>query len=182
MGIFTQHTEITAPKGSAEVLGKVKERYGFVPNLGAIIAESPIAFDALLKLVTAFDGTTLTPREQQLVMLAASVSNNCGYCRTVHLGLGRQAGIDAGTCNATIEAQPLEDQRLNALRELTSALVEQRGRVDQKKIDAFLAAGYTKAQVFEVVMGVALKTFTNYCNHIADVEPNAEFVAMAKGE
>jgi hypothetical protein len=30
-------------------------------------------------------------------------------------------------------------------------------------------------------MGVALKTLTNYCNHVAGAQPNAEFVAMARG-
>ncbi|MBI5718724.1 MAG: carboxymuconolactone decarboxylase family protein [Burkholderiales bacterium] len=182
MGDFTQHTDITAPKGSAEVLAKVKARYGFIPNLGATIAESPVALDALLNLIAAFESTSLTPQEQQLVLLTASVSNDCNYCRTVHVGLGRQAGIDAATINATLDAGPLESRKLNALRDLTAALVEQRGRVDEEKIHAFLSAGYTKAQVFEVVMGVAQKTFTNYCNHLAGVEPNVEFVAMAKAK
>lgn len=179
MGIFTQHTDITAPKGSAEVLAKVKARYGFIPNLAAFLAESPVALDAVLSLVGTFDNTSLTAQEQQLVLLTVSANNDCNYCRTVHVGLGRQAGIDAGTIKATLEAAQLENRKLNALRDLTAALVEQRGRVEEAKIDAFLSAGYTKAQVFEVVMGIALKTFTNYCNHLAGAEPNGEFVAMA---
>ena len=47
---------------------------------------------------------------------------------------------------------------------------------------AFLATGYTKAQVFEVVMGVAMKTLTNYSNHLAGAVPNPEFIAMAEGK
>ncbi len=182
MGIFTQHTDITAPKGSAEVLAKVKARYGFIPNLGATVAESPAALAGILGLSESFDKASLTPQERELVLLTVSVINDCSYCRTVHVGLGRQAGIDSGAIKATLEAGRLENPKLNALRDLTAALVEQRGRVDEAKIGGFLSAGYTKAHVFEVVMGVALKTFTNYCNHLAGVEPNAEFVAMAKGK
>lgn len=36
------------------------------------------------------------------------------------------------------------------------------------------------AKIFEVVMGIGLKTMTNYCNHLASAEPNAEFTRMAE--
>ncbi len=45
-----------------------------------------------------------------------------------------------------------------------------------------MAAGYTKVKVFEVVMGVPIKTLTNYSNHLAGAVPNPEFVAMAEGK
>jgi uncharacterized peroxidase-related enzyme len=158
----------------------VKERYGFIPNLGATIAESPPAFAGLLGLIEAFDRTSLTAPERELVLLAVSVANDCAYCRTVHVGLGRRAGLSSGAVTATLESRPLEEARLSALRDLTVALVQSRGRVSDAQVDAFLRAGFSKAQVLEVVMGVALKTFTNYCNHLASVAPNAEFVAMCK--
>ena len=60
------------------------------------------------------------------------------------------------------------------------AMVEERGRVHEQRVRQFLDAGYTTAQVFEVVMGIALKTLTNYSNHLTDTRPNPEFVAMAE--
>lgn len=180
MSIFVQHTAATAPEGAAEVLAKVKERYGFIPNGAAYLAESPIVLGAVLALSAAFDKTSLTPQEQQVVQLTVSARNDCTYCRTVHTGLGRKAGLDGATVRATVAGEPLADRRLNALRDFARALVEDRGRVPEAKIDDFLSAGYTRAQVFEVVMGVALKILTNYCNHLAGAQPNAEFVAMAR--
>jgi|CXWL01.1.fsa_nt_gi uncharacterized peroxidase-related enzyme len=177
---FQLHTDKTAPQGSSEILAKVKERYGFIPNLGATIAESPPAFAGLLGLIEAFDRTTLTAPERELVLLAVSVANDCAYCRTVHIGLGSRAGLSRVAVTATLESRPLQDPRLNALRDLTVALVQSRGRVSDAQVEAFLGAGFSKAQVLEVVMGVALKTFTNYCNHLASVSPNPELVAMCE--
>lgn len=155
MSLFTQHTDMTAPKGAADVLAKTKERYGFIPNLAAFLAESPSVLDATLNLVGAFDKTTLTPQEQQLVLLTVSALNGCNYCRTAHTALGRMAKMDGATLKAIVAFDPLPDRKLSALRDFTRKIVEERGWVKEDEVRAFLAAGYTKAQVFEVVMGPA---------------------------
>jgi alkylhydroperoxidase family enzyme len=71
--------------------------------------------------------------------------------------------------------RPLAEGRLEALREFTRTLVEERGWAKDEAVNKFIATGFTKAQVFEVVMGIALKTLTNYSNHLADAQPNPEF-------
>lgn len=182
MTIFTKHTDSTAPKGAAEVLGKVKERYGFVPNLAAYIAESPLVLDMVMNMSGAFDKTSFTPQEQQIILATVSVLNDCNYCRTAHTALSRKAGMDDKTLKAVLDISPLPDKKQNALRDFTKALVEERGWAGEEKVNAFLSAGYAKAQVFEVVLGIALKTLTNYSNHLAGAEPNREFVMMAEGK
>lgn len=179
MTTFIRHTPETAPQGAAAVVAMAKERYGFVPNLAAFVAESPGALGAILGLDEAFAKSSLTPQEQQLVLLTVASLNECSYCTTVHTGLGRKAGLDRATVKCVAAQEPLADARLEALRSFTRSVVEDRGRVAEEEVTAFLGAGFTRAQVFEVVMGVALKTFTNYCNHLAGAEPNPEFVAMA---
>ena len=180
MSIFTKHNENTAPEGAATVLESVKQRYGFIPNLAAFVAESPGTLGAILKLSEAFDQASLTAQEQQVVLLTVSALNDCSYCRTVHMALGKKANIDDATINAIVSLQPLRDEKLNALRDFTRLLVERKGWLNEKSIQAFIDAGFTRAQVFEVVMGVALKTMTNYSNHLANAEPNKEFVEMAE--
>lgn len=111
-----------------------------------------------------------------MVLLTVSAVNGCGYCKTVHTAL------DAATLRAVIGFEPLQDTRLNALRNFTHRLLEEKGWLGEEKIQAFLDAGFSRAQVFAVIMGVALKTMTNYSNHLAGADPNAEFVAMAEGK
>lgn len=180
MSLFTKHTDATAPEGAAEVLAKVRERYGFIPNLAATLAESPVTLDVVLNLSGAFDRTSFTEIERQVILITSSVVNDCDYCKTVHTALGRKAGIEGKTLKALLVLAPLSDTKLNALRDFTQAMVEERGRIHEQRLRQFLDAGYTKAQVFEVVLGVALKTLTNYSNHLTNTRPNPEFVAMAE--
>lgn len=180
MSIFTRHTENTSPEGASEVLDAVKQRYGFIPNLAAYVAESPNTLNTILKMSEAFDQSSFTAQEQQIVLLTVSALNGCSYCKTVHTALGKMADMEEATLNDVVALKPLKDPRLNSLRKFTQQLVENRGWLEEKDIQAFLEAGFDRGQVFEVVLGVALKTATNYSNHLANAEPNKEFLEMAK--
>ena len=46
-------------------------------------------------------------------------------------------------------------------------------------LQKFLAAGYEPAQVFEVLVGVAMKTLSNYSNHIADTPLDTQLQPLA---
>jgi len=179
MSLYVKHDENTAPAEAAAVLSAARSRYGFVPNLAAYLAESPLVLESVLKLSEQFEQSTLSAQEQQLVLIAVSAMNGCDYCRAAHTALGKKAGMSDATLKAIIAFAPLGDPRLEALRVFTMAVVEAKGRVGELKTKAFLDAGFTRAQVFEVVLGVALKTLTNYSNHLVGAEPNEEFIAMA---
>lgn len=43
MSDFPEHTRETAPAGSVEVMDQVEEKFGFVPNLIAHLADTPAA-------------------------------------------------------------------------------------------------------------------------------------------
>jgi len=180
MSTFTKHDETTAPEDASSVLAMIKERYGFVPNLAAFVAESPAALGAILNLTEAFDKTSLSPQERQIVLLTVSALNDCNYCKTVHIALGKKEQIDEDTIQKIVAFKPLKDKKQNTLRDFTQSLVEQKGKLHDTKIQSFIDAGYTQAQVFEVILGVTLKTMTNYSNHLAGAEANEEFVSMAK--
>ena len=127
MSIFTKHDETTAPEGSAQVLAKIKDRYGFVPNLAAFISESPAALEAVLHLSESFDKTSLSPQEQQVILLTVSALNGCSYCKTAHTALAKMAELDSKTIESIISLQPLKDNKLNTLRDFTKSLVEEKG-------------------------------------------------------
>lgn len=81
---FKLHTIETAPEASRKDLVEVKQKFGRVPNFFAVAAESPAAVNAYLSLSNIFRTTGLTPAEQQIVILAASVENKCEYCVAAH--------------------------------------------------------------------------------------------------
>lgn len=174
---FQLHTTETAPEGAKTTLQAIEQRYGFIPNLAAVFAESPGALQGLLGLITAFDDDALTlePLERQIVLLAAAIENRCDYCTAAHSMLVSNMGVDRDQIDRLQTQSSLADVRLEALRSFTTDLVKSRGHIDPAILDAFIDAGFTNAQVFEVLLGIALKTLTNYANHIARPPVNAQF-------
>jgi alkylhydroperoxidase family enzyme len=63
--------------------------------------------------------------------------------------------------------KPVDDPGLEAVHTFTRVVVDNRGWVDDGRVDAFLAAGYTRRHVLDVILGVGVKTLSNYTNHIA---------------
>tara|TARA_R110002072_G_scaffold66921_2_gene164471 strand:+ start:57 stop:599 length:543 start_codon:yes stop_codon:yes gene_type:complete len=175
---FQIHTPETAPTEEVRTaLSAMKERYGFVPNLGAVLAESPTTLAGMFALYDANEQGSLNPHERQLAYITASAANDCDYCVSAHSMLASKLGLIREHVANARGGQPLPDVRLEALRAFTHGLVTSRGQPGEEHLRRFLAAGYTKAQVFEIVAIVALKTLTNYANHLAQTAPNPEFSA-----
>ena len=175
---FTVHTIEAAPVRSRPLLEGVKQALGFVPNLYCVFAESPAALQGALAIWDAFSHSSLSSVEQQLVVLAVSEANDCEYCVAAHSTLAkRMAGVDAALVDATRRREPLPDAKLDALVTFTRVVVEQRGFLAEADVAAFLEAGYTKAQIIEVLLGVGMKTFNNYVDHIAHTPLNDQFTA-----
>jgi uncharacterized peroxidase-related enzyme len=177
---FTVHTPQTAPAPSRTLLEGIQRAFGFVPNLFAVFAESPAALQGALAMGEAFSKSSLTPAEQQLVALAVSEANDCAFCMAAHSTLAKRvAKADPALVAAARNREPLADPKLDALVTFTRKVVEQRGFVAQGDLTAFLDAGYANAQVIEVLLGVGMKTFNNYVDHIAHVPLNDQFKAEA---
>lgn len=177
---LTVHTLESAPAGSRPLLEGLKRAFGFVPNLYAAIAESPAALQGALAIGEAFAKSTLSSAEQQLVALAVSEANDCQFCVAAHSTIAKHlAKANPAAVAATRNREPLPDAKLDALVSFTRKVVEQRGFVAETDLAAFLNAGYTRAQVIEVLLGVGMKTFNNYVDHIAHTPLNDQFKAEA---
>jgi len=177
---FQVHTLDSAPADSRETLGMLVKGYGFLPNLAGAVAESPATLGALVGFMTAYDSKdmTLSPLERQVVLLAVSVRNKCEYCTAAHSMLCNMTGLERSEIDRLQAGEPLGSARLEALRRFAETVVGARGWVADADLQRFLASGFTRAQVFEVVFGVALKTLTNYANHIARPSVNEQFAAF----
>jgi len=178
MSSFPIHTPDTAPDAARPLLQGARNKLGFVPNLYASLAEAPAALSAYLKLSDLLGETSLTPTEQQVLALAVSAENGCGYCMAAHSTIARHmVQVPGEIIDALREGRTLADARLEALRRYAEATVRHRGEVREKELSAFLAAGFTRQSAIEVVLGVAMKTLSNYANHLFDTPIDAAFKA-----
>lgn len=83
--------------------------------------------------------------------------------------------FDDATLEALRAQESLPDDRLEALRAFTAEVVRERGWVEQGALQTFVDAGYEPRHVLAVVTVVAMKTLSNYTNHIADTPLDEAF-------
>lgn len=152
---------------------------GFVPNLLGVLAEAPIALRAYMELTDLLGKSSFTPIEQQVMMIAGSHTNGCGYCVAAHSTVGTMVKMPPAVLEALRTGGLVADTKLEALRSFTSEIVNKRGRVSDQRIQQFLDAGYTRQNVLEVVFATAMKTLSNYTNHLAETPIDAAFAAQA---
>ena len=175
---FPLHTQDSAPEASKPLLAQVESAFGFVPNLTATLAESPAALAGYMQLSTIIEkNSALSPREQQVVMLAVSESNACDYCVAAHSLIAGMSGLPEDTVAALRDGRVLPDAKEAALAQFAKAVVNQRGWVSDADQEAFLAAGFTRQHLLDVLSIIALKTLSNYANHVAHTPLDAAFEA-----
>jgi alkylhydroperoxidase family enzyme len=164
---FTKHTIETAPEGSKAALEGTKVAFSFVPNLQTFMAESPALLNSYGAAWENFSKqSSFSPIEQQVVLITVNYEHNCTYCMAGHSTLAQMVKMDEDTLNALRNGTPIADKKLQSLHEFTRKVVESRGFVSDADVDMFINAGYTKANILDVVAGVALKVMSNYTNHI----------------
>lgn len=175
---FTLHTVESAPQDAKTRLEGVQEKMGFLPNLFAKMAEAPALLEAYQTLDAIYSRTSLTPAQQQVALLAISSVNGCSFCVAAHTGGAKAAKVPEGDIEKLRELKNPDDPKLNAVARFAKHLVEARGWADDAEVQAFLAAGFEKQQLLELVIAVSLKTLSNYTNHIAGTPLNDELKSL----
>ena len=175
---FTLHTKESAPEGSKELLEGVEKQFGFIPILFGYTAEAPAVLKTLTTLMDLASQTSFTPAQQQIAALAVSTENDCINCMTGHCFLGQMEKANDQTLNSLYahHSFDIEDPKDRALAKFAQSVVKNRGRQPKEDVEAFLAAGFTKEQIFEVMLIVGYKTLTNYTNHLTDSPADIEIV------
>lgn len=157
-----------APEASRPLLESIRDEDGMVSALARTLAHSPAALEAFIAWSRALAGTSLDERLRHAVAIAVSEANGGAYCLAAHMALGRMYGMSE---------QDLEDARRGSSPDskidaaLTFALrtVAHRGRVCDGTMGRLRRAGYTDAEVVELVAVIASTIFTNYMDNVADV-------------
>jgi uncharacterized peroxidase-related enzyme len=173
---FPLHTPATAPAAAKPTLEKLEKTLGFIPNLYAHLAEAPAALNGYVALGDQFKQASLNPVEQQVVLISASIENGCDYCTAAHSFVARNlVKADGKIIDALRARRDLPDARLNALARFAREMVETRGRPASAVLNAFYAAGFDQRAVLEVITGIALKTLSNYMNHLTGTPLDVTF-------
>ncbi|MHA6346033.1 carboxymuconolactone decarboxylase family protein [Roseivivax sp. CAU 1761] len=177
---FPMHDLDTAPEDSRPLLENSHKAFGRIPGLHAVMAEAPALLQAYQQSHKLFaEQTSFDKDELTVVWQSINVEHACHYCVPAHTGIAKMMKVDDAITEALRNETPLPNARLEALRSFTLAVVRGRGNVDEAALSDFLAAGFSKRQVLEVILGVAQKVMSNYTNHLADTPVDAPMQAFA---
>lgn len=160
-----------------EVLEDGKKSAAGIPNMYAGMANAPGLLDTYLhgyRLFRAESG--FTAAEQELVFLTIARVNECTYCVAAHSFIaGAVSKTPAQAVQAVRDDSSIEDGKLAALSRFTRTMVSSRGQPTPEDLRAFLGAGYTEKNVLEIILAIAVKTISNYANHVLHTEVDARF-------
>jgi uncharacterized peroxidase-related enzyme len=173
---------VASTTGKARDMLETSQRnLGFVPNMYANMVNSPGVLQTYqlgYELFRSEGG--FTPAEQEVVFLSISRFNGCTYCMAAHSMIGdKMSKLPADSLAALREGKPLPDARLQALATFSTIMVESRGTPTPAQLAAFKAAGYTDRHALEIVLAIAVKTLSNYTNHVFHTQVDAAFAGYA---
>jgi uncharacterized peroxidase-related enzyme len=164
--IPTPATIADAPEASRPLLEAVRKQLGMVPNMFRLVSNSPASLEGYLALSGALAKGTLPAATRERIALAVAEINGCSYCLSAHSHLGKTyAKLDEAEIAANRSGSST-DPRADAAVRFAAKVARERGHVREADLAAVKLAGYGDAEVIEVVLHVALNTWTNYVNEV----------------
>ena len=163
-------TIAATPAASQPLLEAVVKQLGSAPNLFRLVATSPQALEGYLALSGALGKGALPAATRERIALAIAEINGCDYCLSAHTYLGKNlARLDDAEIAAN-RSGASNDPKADAAVRFATRVARSRGHIGDADFSAVQLAGYTDAQIIEIVQHVALNTWTNTFNNVFQTE------------
>lgn len=144
-------TPETAPVDSRPILAGIAADVGFVPNLAAATAASPMllgAFDALRRAVA---NPALEPVHREIAGLAVGVAIDNTYGVAFHSTMLDMLGVAGHDVDAMRDGVPPSEPLHAAIYEFAREVAVQRGKVADDVFQRAYDAGLTDADLLDLV-------------------------------
>lgn len=163
----------------AKLLEGAQKQVGFIPNMYANMVNVPAVLDTYLHGYGLFRRQSdFSAAEQEVVFLAISKVNGCAYCTAAHSMMADKVSkVPASVLDAIRRGNAIPDAKLSALFQFAVEMTESRGRPSIEEVNAILAAGYTEKHIMNIVLAIAVKTLSNYTNHLFETQVDERFAA-----
>jgi len=165
MSKFQVPTKDEVSVDNQAIFDKLQSGLGFVPNLYAYYAKNDTALGDYLALQNR--KSTLKAKEKEVINLVVSQYNDCQYCQAAHTVVGGMNGFNGDQILEIRKGTASFDAKLDALARFTLLVSANRGFLSVEAKDAFFAAGYTEANLIDVVIVIGNKIMSNYIHNLA---------------
>lgn len=164
MSVLQVPTRDQVSTGNQAIFDNLEKGLGFVPNLYATFAYSDTALADYLALQNR--KSSLKAKEREVINLVVSQVNDCEYCLAAHTTLGKMNGFNDDQILELRGGTASFDVKLDALARFVKDTTIQRGKPAQANVDAFLNAGYTKANLVDTLVVIGDKIISNFLHGI----------------
>lgn len=159
------------------LLDAIQGQLGMVPNFLKVFANSPVALQAFLGLHGVANAGSLSPQTRERIALALAQQNTCEYCLSAHTAIGRKAGL-TGDEIAAARAGSSEDAKAAVAVKLARSLVEHKGDITTAELIEAREAGYSDADIVEIITHVGMNLLTNILGKASRVDIDFPRVAV----
>lgn len=156
----------------------IQSQLGIVPNFLKVFANSPEALKAFLGLHGIANGGSLDPLTRERIALALAQQNECQYCLSAHTAIGRKVGLNGAEIDAN-RAGTSQDAKAAAAVKFARALVTHTGNVTNAELDEVRNAGYSDAEIVEIITHVGMNLLTNLLGKASHVDIDFPKVELA---
>lgn len=163
---FSIPTRTEVSENNQILFDTLSKNIGFVPNLYAYFAKNDTALGDYLDLQNR--KSTLKAKEKEVVNLVTSQINGCLYCQSAHTVIAQMNGFSQEQILEIRQGFASFDAKIDALAKLTASIVENRGKASENTKDAFFSAGYSEANLLDVLMLIGDKSISNYIHNLAN--------------
>jgi uncharacterized peroxidase-related enzyme len=160
MTLIPLHTKETAPEQSKPILERYDKNIGMIPNLFRLLAHSPDALKGVADLHAGL-GRSLGARTRERIHIMTAEVNGCDYCLTTHAYLaGKFTKLTPEDMELNRKGRST-DPKADAVLQFAYKVVKSRGHIEAADFEAVRAAGYTDAQIVDIVAEIAFSFTTN---------------------
>jgi uncharacterized peroxidase-related enzyme len=164
---FTIPTRSEVSESNQVIFDSLQKNLGFVPNLYATFAHNDTALADYLALQNR--KSTLKAKEREAINLAVSQVNECAYCLAAHTTLGKMNGFTDEQILELRRGDASFDPKLHALVQFVRDLSIQRGKPSAASVEHLFEAGYTKANLVDILIVVGDKIISNYLHGVTQI-------------
>jgi uncharacterized peroxidase-related enzyme len=150
-----------------------------VPNLFRLVSLSPAALSGMTSLSGAL-AKTLDTKTRERIAIATAQVNGCDYCLSAHTYLGLNLAKITPEEIALNRKGASGDAKADAAVRFAAKVAQHRGKVSDADIAAVKLAGFSEAQIVEIVAVVAENFLTNLINNVAQTDIDFPMVRTAE--
>jgi uncharacterized peroxidase-related enzyme len=174
------------PPDLRERIEAVRAKTGFIPNVFLVLARRPDEFRAFFAYYDALmlrEGG-LSKAEKEMIVVATSAANQCPYCVVAHGALlrlfaknprlGDQIAINYRTAEI--------GRRQRAMLAAALKLAQAPQSFGEDDIQALLAEGFSREDVWDIGGIVGLFALSNRVAHLSEMRPNEEFYSLGRAD